>query len=91
MDKKQLFKHYMIAGHGRAFDLLYGNEEEFREIVLYGCLNDIAFDMQCEGSRGWFMYNLALQYEDYDYFLTRAIEKFLSADVNTDWHIICHL
>lgn len=91
MDKKQLFKHYMLAGHGRAFDLLYGNEEEFREIVLCGCLNDIAFDMQCEGSRGWFMYNLALQYEDYDYFLTRAIEKFLSADVNTDWHIICHL
>lgn len=91
MDKKQLFKHYMIAGHGRAFDLLGGNEEEFREIVLYGCLNDIAFDMQCEGSRGWFMYNLALQYEDYDYFLTQSIEKFLSADVNTDWHTICHL
>ena len=91
MDKKQLFKHYMLAGHGRAFGLLCDNKEEFREIVLYGCLNDIAFDMQCEGSRGWFMYNLALQYEDYDYFLTRAIEKFLSADVNTDWHIICHL
>lgn len=91
MDIKQLFKHYMLAGHGRAFNLLYGNEEEFREIVLYGCLNDIVFDMQCEGSRGWFMYNLALQYEDYDFFLTQAIEKFLSADINMDWHIICHL
>lgn len=89
--KRELFKHFMLAGHGRAFELLYGNEEEFREIVLYGCLNDIAFDMQCEGSRGWYMYNLALQYEDYEYFLTPAIEKFLSADVNTDWHIICHL
>lgn len=91
MDKKEFFKHFMLAGHGRAFELLKGNEEEFRDIVLYGCMNDISFDMQCEGSRSWFMYNLASQYENYEYFLAPSIEKFLSDEVNTDWHIICHL
>ncbi|MDE7138713.1 MAG: hypothetical protein K2O29_09720, partial [Ruminococcus sp.] len=59
--------------------------------VLYGCLNDISFDLQCEGSRELFMYNLALQYEDYNYFLQPAIEKFLSVEVCDDWHLIKHL
>lgn len=91
MDKKQLFEHYMLAGHGRAFKLLDSCGEEFRELVLYGCLNDISYDMQCEGSRSLFVYNLALHYKDYKYFLIPAIEKFLSDEVNMDWHIICHL
>lgn len=91
MDKKQLFKHYMLAGHGRTFKLLDGCEEEFREIVLYGCLNDISCDTQCEGSRGIFLYDLVLQYEDYEYFLIPAIEKFLSDEVNADWSLICQL
>ena len=91
MDKKQLFKHYMLAGHGRTVKLLDGCEEEFREIVLYGCLNDISCDTQCEGSRGIFLYDLALQYEDYEYFLIPAIEKFLSDEVNADWSLICQL
>lgn len=91
MDQRELFKHYMFAGHGRVFSLLAGNEELFRDIVLYGCLNDISYDMQCEGSRGMFAYNLALQYDDYDFFLNKAIEKFQTDEINDDWHIVNHL
>lgn len=91
MDETEQFRHFMLAGHGRTFALLEGNEEAFRETVLYGCLHDISFDMQCEGSRGLFMYNLALQYEKPDYFLSRAIEQFMYEEINTNWHEINHL
>ncbi len=90
MDKREEFKHYMLAGHGRAAKLLEGNEECFRDIVLYGCLNDISYDLQCEGSRGLFLYNLVNLYEDVDYFLNPAIEKFLS-DETVYWHIVYQL
>lgn len=91
MDQRELFKHYMLAGHGRAFSLIVGNEELFRDIVLYGCLNDISYDMQCEGSRGMFVYNLALQYDDHDFFLNKAIEKFMTDKINGDWHTVGHI
>lgn len=85
------FKHYMLAGHGRAFKLLEDNER-FREFVLYGCLNNLAFDMQCEGSRAcFFMYNLVLQFDDYEKFLNPTIEKFLSSEINEDDRTIWHL
>ncbi|MDE6665510.1 MAG: hypothetical protein K2K14_04880 [Ruminococcus sp.] len=90
MNKKD-FRQYMLCGHGRCFSATPDELENFREIVLHGCLNDISFDLQCEGSRGLFMYNLALQYEDYNYFLKPAIEKFLSPEVCDDWHLINHL
>lgn len=86
---RQDFKQYMLCGHGRCFSA--EELENFRDIVLYGCLNDITYDLQCEGSRGLFMYNLALQYEDYNYFLQPAIEKFLSPELCDDWHLINHL
>ncbi|MCM1508131.1 MAG: hypothetical protein NC177_13530 [Ruminococcus flavefaciens] len=85
------FRQYMLCGHGRCFSAKDSELENFKDIVLYGCLNDITYDLQCEGSRGLFMYNLALQYEDYNYFLQPAIEKFLSPKVSDEWHTINHL
>lgn len=81
----------MLCGHGRCFSLIDQDKELYREAVLYGCLNDITYDLQCEGSRAQFMYNLALEYDDYEYFLNAVIEKFRSPIVNEDWHIINHL
>ena len=85
------FRQLMLCGHGRCFSATDDELKNFRDIVLYGCLNDITYDLQCEGSRGLFMYNLALQYEDYNYFLQPAIEKFLSMETCDDWHLINHL
>ncbi|MBR1529546.1 MAG: hypothetical protein IJ642_09635 [Oscillospiraceae bacterium] len=91
MTNKEKFKNYMLAGHGRCFSLLEHHQEEYRDLILYGCLHDIAFDLQCEDTRSLFIYNLILQYEDYSYFLNPAIQKFLSEEVNTDWHLMHHL
>ncbi|MBQ8827431.1 MAG: hypothetical protein IJ007_10095 [Oscillospiraceae bacterium] len=85
------FRQLMHCGHGRCFNMIKGNEEKLKETVLYGCLNDLSFDIQCEGSRGCYMYNLALQFADSGYFLKAAAEKFLADEVNTDWNSIHHL
>lgn len=90
-DKINLFRQYMLCGHGRCFSLINEDKELYRETVLYGCLNDISYDLQCEGSRGQFMYNLALEYEDHKYFLDAVIEKFCSSEVNYNLHLMNHL
>jgi len=91
MTEKEIFEKFMFAGHGRCFQLLEHHHEEYRDLILYGCLHDISFDLQCEDSRSLFIYNLILQYEDYHYFLNPAIQKFLSEEINTDWHLMHHL
>lgn len=85
------FRQYMLCGHGRCFSVSDNELEKYRDTVLYGCLNDISYDLQCEGSRGYYMYELVCHYEDSSYFLEKAAEKFLSSDIDTDWHLICHL
>ncbi|MBE6876686.1 MAG: hypothetical protein E7496_08240 [Ruminococcus sp.] len=91
MKEKEIFRKFMLAGHGRCFRLLEHHQEEYKDLILYGCLHDISFDLQCEGSRSCFMYNLVLEYENYQEFLNPAIKKFLSDDVDTDWHLMHHL
>lgn len=85
------FTRLMSCGHGRCAVMLEDNREMYQEAVLQGCLNDLSFDMQCEGSRGIFMYRLAMKYDDPEYFLGAVCEKLLDSRVNNDWHMICHL
>lgn len=85
------FRQYMLCGHGRCFSVSDNELEKYRDTVLYGCLNDISYDLQCEGSRGYYMYELVCRYEDSRFFLEKAAEKFLSPDINDDWHLINHL
>lgn len=91
MNKIDTFRKYMLGGHGHCFAMLDEHKELYKETVLYGCLNNIAFDLQCEGSRSSFMYNLALQFDDYSYFLSAAIKKFMSPEVNDNWETVQHL
>lgn len=86
-----IFRQLMHCGHGRCFHMIKGNEDKLKDTVLYGCLNDMTFDIQSEGSRGQYMYNLAVQFEDSGYFLEAAAEKFLGDEVSTDWNAVHHL
>lgn len=90
-EKQTKFKQLMLSGHGRCFYILADDPQPYKDIVMYGCLHDISFDMQCEGTRGIYMYNLALQFDDEEEFLRAAAEKFLTPKVNVDWHTFNHL
>lgn len=89
--KQKNFKQLMLCGHGRCFHILADDPQPYKDIVMYGCLHDISFDMQCEGSRGLYMYNLARKYDNAEEFLHAAAEKFLTPKVNDDWHTFEHL
>ena len=60
MTKKQ-FKHDFLRGLGSALIELQSsdNPKQFYDTVLYGCLHNTTYDMQCEGDRGWYLYQAA--------------------------------
>ncbi len=95
MDKsisKQEFRRLMYCGHGRCFTAMeQGDPAKYREIILHGCLHDLSYDMQCEGSRGIYMYNLTQYFSDADFFAKAAAEKFRNLPILADAWLIQHL
>lgn len=85
------FFRLMCCGHGRCVSMLQKDEQSYYEAVMYGCLNDISYDMQCEGSRGNYMYTLASMHKDSLKFLDAAICKLQSGKADEDWNTLCHL
>ena len=57
MTKKQ-FKYDFLRGLGSAIIELQtsDNPKKFSDIILYGCLHNTTYDMQCEGDRSWYLY-----------------------------------
>jgi hypothetical protein len=58
---KKKFKHDFLRGLGSALLELKTceNPQQYYDIVHYGCLNNTTYDMQCEGDRGWYLYQAA--------------------------------
>ncbi len=86
MNKKD-FKAYMQQGRGQCHLTLKNetNIEKYKDIVLWGCLHNLAFDAQCEGTRAVYVYNLAACFDDEDYFLTPIIKAFDALPNRRDW------
>ena len=59
--------------------------EKYREDVLWGCLNGFAFDAQCEGSRGAYLYRLVCLFPDRESFVPAITEKYLSLNTRKSW------
>ncbi len=85
MNKKD-FKRYMMQGLGRCNIVLQKSEkiEKYKDVVLWGCLHNLAFDTQCEGTRADYVYKLTKFFDDEEYFLNplvEAYEKYKSKDL----------
>jgi len=59
---KKRFRHDFLRGLGSALLELQdcGEPQKYYDAVMYGCLHNTTYDMQCEGSRGWYLYQAAL-------------------------------
>lgn len=70
MNRKQ-FKKAMQSGLGRCVYLLndINQANRMKDIVLWGCLHQLSYDVQSEGTRSWFLYQLITRCKDDDYFL----------------------
>ena len=86
MNKKD-FKFCMQQGRGQCHLTLKNetNIEKYKEIVLWGCLHNLAYDAQCEGTRAEYVYNLTKFFNDEDYFLLPIINAFETLPNRRDW------
>lgn len=86
MTKKE-FKRAMCCGLGRCVqELETGKDiEAYRETVLWGCTRALAYDAQCEGTRGWYLYRLARCFPDADFFVERTIPHFYRSSDKAGW------
>ncbi len=85
--KSRQFRQYLKRGHGRCFSVLKSTAdvEKYRKDVLWGCLNGFAFDAQCEGSRGAYLYRLVCLFPDRESFVPAITEKYLSLNTRKSW------
>ena len=86
MNKKE-FKKYMQQGLGRCVIALKSsnNIEKYKDIVLWGCLHNLSYDTQCEGTRAAYVYKLTTYFQDENYFLVPLIEAFEKLPCHFDW------
>ena len=87
----QELQHYLAAGHGRGYEIVKAAPEKYRKYVMDLCLRDSSFDLQSEGSRAVYAYDLSMLYHDYTPFMRKAIQKFMSESTVADWHATYHL
>lgn len=59
------------------------NREKYMDIVLWCCLRNTRYDMQCEGGRGSFLYKAICLYEDKSCFEEAIIRKFMQKNLDT--------
>lgn len=86
MNRKE-FKQCMKQGLGRCAVALSSSDsiEKYKDIVLYGCLHNLSYDTQCEGTRAGYVYRLTQYFHDDDYFLLPSIEAFEELPNSSDW------
>ena len=66
---KKEFKEALLRGRGCCLQAARSDPERYRDIVLWACRHEVAFDPQCEGSKAWFVYQLIGCYENRQPFL----------------------
>jgi hypothetical protein len=83
VDEVQL-QEILRLGLGRA--ILYAQSHDisgFRDVILDACLHCYAYDIQCEGTRASYMYDLVGCLPNKDFYYDRALESL--KETGDDW------
>ncbi len=80
----------MRQGLGRCVLFLHesDNIEKYRDIVLWGCLHNLSYDTQCEGTRAAYLYRLVSCFHDDAYFIAPTIDAFWKLPRKPDWTFV---
>lgn len=72
------FKKYAAFGLGRCVIALgdAAEREKHRDELLGLCLKSRAYDLQSEGTRSAYLYDMICRYDDREYFLTPVLQRF---------------
>lgn len=87
MTKKE-FKAAMLQGLGRCVPAVRQTPETYRDIVLWACKGNIAYDAQSEGTRSWYVYTLAKAYPDPEAFIREAAEALKRYRPRGGWDLL---
>ena len=85
---KREFRHAVQRGLGSCFPALCDGEsarERFRPLVLWACGRDTAYDAQCEGGRGRYLYDLICFYPDEAPFLDVIETRLFASMCRRGW------
>lgn len=87
MTKKE-FKEAMLRGHGRCILAVRQEPEKFRDLVLWACQRNIAYDAQSEGTRAWYVYTMVKAYPDPEVFIHAVAESLQKYRSNSSWDLL---
>lgn len=87
MTRKE-FKAAMLRGLGRCVIAVRQEPEKYRDIVLWACKRNIAYDAQSEGTRAWYIYTMANIYPDKETFINAAAEALKKYRPNGGWDLL---
>lgn len=85
---KQEFKRAMLRGHGRCIQAVRKAPEKYRNIVLWACKRNIAYDAQSEGTRSWYVYTMTNAYPDTESFISAAADALRRYRPNSGWNLL---
>lgn len=82
---KVQFKEAFRRGLGSAFIELKScdSRSKYKDIVLWSCLHNTCYDMQCEGGRGIYLYEAICLFEDKSFFEAQIITHFKKKKLDT--------
>ena len=81
------FQHAVRLGLGRG--ILFAREHDvrgFRDVILDACLHCYSYDIQVEGTRAAYMYDLVRELPDKDFYYGQVLESL--AGSGEDWHAL---
>lgn len=89
MTKKE-FKRAMQCGLGRCIQELQSCDdiEKYRDIVLWGCTHNLAYDAQSEGTRSDYLYQLVKCYPDETPFVDAVIISLKKSSTKSGWDFL---
>lgn len=87
MTKKE-FKEAMLRGLGRCVIAVRKESEKYRELVLWACKRNFAYDAQSEGTRSWYTYTMANTYPDKETFISTTAEALRKYRPNGSWDLL---
>ena len=87
MTKKE-FKEAMLRGLGRCVIAVRKEPEKYRDIVLWACKRNFAYDAQSEGTRSWYTYTMANAYPDKEIFIAATAEALKKYRPNNGWDLL---
>ena len=82
---KNEVKQAIQRGLGRGYLAVRNDPDRYRDLVLWACGRNLAFDTQCEGTRAWYDYQLILCYSDHAEFRDHVIDRFQRKQPDGGW------